>query len=476
MLKNKNSAKFKYNETILVVDDAVNTLEVIQRNLLSTGFNTITTDNVPDAIKLIESNHIDLVITDYKMPRISGLDLARHIKENFQDIEVIMITGYATVEGAVSAIKEGVQEYLTKPFTDEELLSIVEKSVVRIRNRKKVSEGDSKNSDRFFGLIGTSTAMQSVYKSISKAANNVATVLITGESGTGKELVARAIHYSGFRSAAPFIAVNCAAIPENLFESELFGHIKGAFTGATESRAGFFQTADGGTIFLDEISELPFSTQAKLLRVLQEKEINMLGQKRPQKVNVKVIAATNKNLQTLVNQKLFRADLFYRLNVIIIDVPPLSKRENDVFTLAHAFSEKIAKELGKPIPYFNDQTLSVLKNYEWPGNVRELENLIERIIIMCDKNKIEICDFPSHMRFSLPPNGHNQENDYDFIIDDCDKTKRKSDKTLNEIEQEYIEKILKKTNGNKTLAASILKIDRKTLREKLEKYKEINKY
>jgi DNA-binding NtrC family response regulator len=292
--------------------------------------------------------------------------------------------------------------------------------------------------------------MQKVFSAIAKAATTSATTLITGESGTGKELVARAIHYNSPRNSAPFVPVNCGAIPGELLESELFGHLKGAFTGATETRAGFFQTADGGTIFLDEISETSLSMQVKLLRVLQDKEVNMVGSPRPRKVDVRILASTNKDLPHLVEKGLFREDLFFRLNVITIDIPCLRERGKDIILLTQYFAAKFAEELGKAKLTFSENALSVLKNYHWPGNVRELENVVQRLVVMTEGDLIEVPDLPSLMRFSaLQKTGFNR--------------------TLSEVETEYIRNVLTSVGGNKTRAAEILGIDRKTLREKLGK-------
>jgi two-component system response regulator HydG len=284
---------------------------------------------------------------------------------------------------------------------------------------------------------------------LKKAASTASTVLITGESGTGKELVARAIHYHSGRASGPFIPVNCGGIPEGLLESALFGHLRGAFTGASESRAGFFQTAEGGTIFLDEISELGTSLQVKLLRVLQDKEVCMVGASRPTRVDVKIISATNKDLTGLVKKGAFREDLFFRLNIIAIAVPPLRERGDDVLLLTHHFAAKYARDFGKPTPQFSDKALQALKSYDWPGNVRELENIIHRIVLMTDSKVVEVSDLPSLMRFSAVRN-------YSL------------DRTLAEVEADHIRRVLAGTGGNKTTAAEILGIDRKTLREKLK--------
>ncbi len=437
-------------ERILVVDDCPSTLEVVQRNLAAEGYQVLTAPGVPEAIEVLEGTPVDLVVTDLKMPRVSGLDLVRHVRENFKDTEVMMITGYPSIEGAVEAVKTGAEEYLAIPFTDEELLSAVRRALDKLRMRKYGWEAASQTPLSPHGLVGESEAMQKVLRAISKAASTSATVLISGESGTGKELVARAVHYSSARSSAPFVPVNCGGIPEGLLESELFGHVKGAFTGATETRAGFFHAADNGTIFLDEVSEMSLSMQVKLLRVLEDKEICMVGSNRSRKVDVRILAATNKDLPSLVRKGAFRDDLFYRLNVITITVPPLRERGDDILLLAQHFVTKFGEESGKPPCRFSDNALQVLRSYDWPGNVRELENVIQRLVVMTDGDLIEVPDLPSLLRFSA-------------------LRKTGFTRTLAEVEAEYIRNVLASVNGNKTRAAEILGIDRKTLREKLSK-------
>lgn len=436
-------------ESILVVDDSVDTLEMLQRKLAAEGYRVFTAPGVSEAVSILDKEPMDLVITDLKMPGTSGLDLVRHVRENMRDTEVMMITGYATVDGAVQAVKTGAEEYLPKPFTDEELFSAVRRSLEKLHTRRVAVAGTGRARAGKYGLVGESEAIREVLRAIDKAALTSATVLVTGESGTGKELVARAIHYSGARLSAPFVPVNCAAIPEELLESELFGYVKGAFTGARETRAGFFQTADGGTIFLDEISGTSLSTQVKLLRVLQDKEIFMVGSRRPQTVDVRIIAATNKDLPGLVTKGDFREDLFYRLNVITVDVPPLRDRGEDVLLLTQYFAKKYAEELGKATPRFSDGVLRALGNHPWPGNVRELENLVQRLIVMVDDDEIDVTDLPPLMRFSV-------------------KDERALQRTLAEVEAEYILSVLESVDGNKTKAAKILGIDRKTLREKVK--------
>ena len=442
--------KSNKKEHILVVDDASQTLEVIQRNLTLEGYIVFTATGVGEAIGILESTPIDLVITDLKMPKASGMDLIRHVREHFEDTEIMMITGYATIEGAVEAVKLGAEEYLTKPFTDKELLSAVKRSLNKLRTNKIGNGKSSIGAEAKYGLLGDSKKMLEVYRAISKVATISTNVLITGESGTGKELVARAIHYNSKRSSAPFIPVNCGGIPESLLESELFGYIKGAFTGANVTRAGFFQTADGGTIFLDEVSETSLSMQVKLLRVLQDKEVCMVGANRTQRVDVRVLAATNKDLLSQVKKEAFREDLFFRLNVINIRVPPLRERREDISQLVDYFANKYAKEFGKVSPEFSDKALNIFENYNWPGNVRELENVIQRLIVMADDKLMDVSDLPSLMRFSA--------------LREAGFTR-----TLAEVEAEYIRNVLSSVEGNKAKAARILGIDRKTLREKLKK-------
>jgi transcriptional regulator with PAS, ATPase and Fis domain len=302
-----------------------------------------------------------------------------------------------------------------------------------------------------YGLIGESEGINRVVEFMSKAAATSATVLLTGESGTGKELVARAIHYGSQRASSPFVPVNCGSIPEGLLESELFGHPRGAFTGASETRAGFFQTADGGTIFLDEISDTSPSMQAKLLRVLQDKEVCMVGSTQPRKVNVRIIAATNKDLGALVQKGQFREDLYFRINVLAIEIPPLRDRGDDVLLLAQLFAARFASELGKPLPQFSDGVLQALRSCSWPGNVRELENLIQRLVVMCDHPIIDVPDLPALMRFTALKSPRNH-------------------RSLAEVEAEHIRSVLAGVGGNKSRAAEILQIDRKTLREKLRNF------
>jgi DNA-binding NtrC family response regulator len=384
------------------------------------------------------------------MPEVGGLELIKHVRTNYKNIEVLVITGYPSIQGAVDAVKTGAEEYLVKSFTDEELYGAVERAFNKLKMRRDNQVNLHFKKETLQGIIGESQAMQDVFEAIKKVSLTNATVLLTGESGTGKELVARAIHYYGPRAAYPFVPVNCGSIPEELIESELFGHLKGTFTGAIDTRGGFFHTADMGTIFLDEISNTSLPMQIKLLRVLQDQEVYMVGSKKSQKVNVRVIAATNVDLEKLVKKNKFREDLFYRLNVLTLHLPPLRERADDILLLIRHFARKFAKEASRPTPGFSDNALQVLMDYHWPGNVRELQNIIQRLVIMSEEKLIDVPDLPSIMRFSA-------------------LSEKGMRRTLATVETEYILNVLSSVDGNKSHAAEILGIDRKTLREKLKK-------
>jgi DNA-binding NtrC family response regulator len=436
--------------SILAVDDNLNALEVIQRNLRRIGYTVHTLSSVDKAVAFLKDHSVDLVITDHKMPKQSGMNLIQHVRENYKDTVIIMITGYASIDGAVQALKKGAEEYLPKPFTDTELRDCVDQVIEKIRRRREVHTETP--VPIFEGIVGNSPMMQQVYKLITRAANMTANVLISGESGTGKELVARAIHYGGVRASEPFVPVNCTAIPDSLLESELFGHVKGAFTGAKNSRQGFFQIADGGTIFLDEIGDASLKLQAKLLRTIQSKEFFRVGESKVSKVDIRIIAATHKDLPALAKKKLFREDLYYRLNVIDIHIPALRERGQDILQLINHFMTNFCREINRVPPSFSDDALKAMLNYSWPGNIRELENLIQRLLVIVDEDRIEVSDLPENMHF--------------FINHD-----RALNRTLKELEAEHILNVLSSTGGNKTKAATILGIDRKTLREKLKAVK-----
>ena len=437
-------------ENILIVDDDILILELIQRHLQSLNYHTYKAISVKEALEILKDTSIDLLITDLQMPDVDGLELIKYTSEHYPKIPKLVVTGFPSIEGALEVMKSGAVDYITKPFTKEELKTAILKSLEIKPKEDTITKIKVAETHKPYGeLIGSSPAMKKVTDVIERLKNNKATVFIHGESGTGKELVARSIHYMGKYSSAPFVAVNCGAIPENLLESELFGYVKGAFTGAEKDRKGFFQAANNGTIFLDEIGNASLATQLRLLRVLQEKEVVRVGSQKAEKVDVRVIAATNINLKDLIEKKRFREDLYYRLTVVEIKVPTLTERSSDIPLLVEKFLFKYGIEYKDRFLKITPEALEVLKNYYWPGNIRELENVIQRAIIMSDRN-VDVEHLPEHIKYQI-----------DFS---------KTDKllSLKEFEKNYILKVLVATNNNKTKAAEILKIDRKTLREKLK--------
>lgn len=439
-------------ENILIVDDNYDMLEVLHRNLKALNFHTYKASSVVEAIDILKYSTIDLLITDLQMPGINGMELIKYVEEHFPAIPKLVITGFPSVDSALDAVKSGALDYLVKPFRNEELKKAVQNSLdsraipnPNLNNAALLSKEIKKE---YAGIVGQSQQVEQLIDLIERVKNNRATILIQGESGTGKELVARAIHYKGTFAANPFITVNCGAIPENLIESELFGYVKGAFTGAGETRNGFFQAAAGGTIFLDEIGTAPQAVQTRLLRVLQEKEVMMVGSQKAQKIEVRVIAATNNDLYEMVQKGLFREDLYYRLNVVNIETPTLRSRKDDIVSITNTFIKKYGIEYGKANITISDKVVEVLMRHSWPGNVRELENVIQRMIILSG-DVIEIKDIPEYLKYPEP-------------------LKNEQLKSLKEIEKEYVLKVLSAVGDNKTKAAEILQIDRKTLREKLK--------
>nr|WP_321415449.1 sigma-54 dependent transcriptional regulator [uncultured Allomuricauda sp.] len=437
-------------ENILLVDDDIDILELLQRHLKSMNYHTYKAVSVKEALYILKDTEIDLLVTDINMPDIDGLELVKYVAEHFPYLPKLVVTGFPSVEDASSVIKHGATDYLTKPFTKAELALAVKKALAHKESKEtfKTPPVRPVASNAYADMIGNSEAFQKVTEIIDRVKDNRATVLVRGESGTGKELVARAIHYSGKFARAPFIAVNCGAIPENLLEAELFGYTKGAFTGANENRDGFFQAAHKGTIFLDEIGNAPLAVQNRLLRVLQEKEVTKIGSQKPEKLDVRVIAATNSDLDELIQKKTFREDLFYRLSVVTVDVPSLNERTSDIPLLVDRFMQKYGIEYKDRFVRMADDALEVLQRYSWPGNIRELENVVQRAVIMCD-GKITLEHLPDELKYKI-----------DFP--------QEGFKTLQEKEKEYIQEVLLSTQGNKTKAAEILGINRKTLREKLK--------
>ena len=435
-------------ENILIVDDDIDILELLQRHLKSMDYHTYKAVSVKEALFILKDTIIDLLITDIQMPEVDGLQLLKFANEHYPEMPKLVVTGYPSVHGAFEVIKSGAIDYLTKPFTKEELKQGIEKAFAHGVQRTEVKrKNENFKGNAYADMVGESEAFRKVANIIERVKDNKATVMIKGESGTGKELLARAVHYSGKFSRAPFIAVNCGAIPENLQEAELFGYKKGAFTGANENRNGFFQAAQGGTLFLDEIGTASLAVQTKLLRALQEKEITKVGSQKTEKLDVRIIAATNANLLEDIKNKGFREDLYYRLTVVEINVPPLRDRKSDIPLLVEKFLRKYGVEYKDRLLRISPEALAILERYHWPGNIRELENIIQRAVIMSD-GIIDVKDLPDFLKFQIdfPHEG--------FI-------------PLREMEKEYVKRVLNHTQGNKTKAAEILQIDRKTLRDKL---------
>ncbi|HTR49939.1 MAG TPA: sigma-54 dependent transcriptional regulator [Kofleriaceae bacterium] len=445
--------------SILVVEDDAAMRDLLSEELGDAGFTVQASGSAQVGLELSRADRFDLIITDLRMPEMDGFDLIRGVMAMPEPPHVIMITAFGSIETAIRAVKLGAYDYITKPFEIEELQLVVDRALTDRARVRKVERLQREVEDRF-GLgtiIAKSAAMRDVVSLVQRIAGSTASILITGESGTGKELIARAIHYNSTRKAGPFVGVNLAAVPEGLIESELFGHKKGAFTDARADKPGLFVEADGGTIFLDEIGELALPLQAKLLRVLQEYEVRPLGATKNQRVDVRVIAATNKNLEEMLGDGSFREDLYYRLNVIHLDLPPLRSRPEDIVPLADRFLEQLAAKQAPPRRFrLSPEAQHLLLAYHWPGNVRELMNVLERGVALCQGELIADDDLPPHVRERRP---------VDFL--GAAVARRMS---LAELEREFIERVLEDEAGNKTRAAQRLGLDRKTLYRKLDEY------
>jgi two-component system NtrC family response regulator len=449
-------------DTVLIVDDEKNYLVVLEALLAPEGYEIMTVDNAQAALGLIEEADLDLLITDMKMPGMSGMKLLEASKKIKPELPVIMMTAYGTIEMAVEAMKKQAYDYITKPFRNEELKLTVQKALQNHRLIKENRLLTEALSDRYrYGkIIGKSKPMLEVYDLIRKVAQSKASVLITGPSGTGKELIAKAIHYDSPRKERPFISVNCGALTETLLESELFGHEKGAFTGAIAMKKGRFELADGGTLFLDEVGEMTPSLQVKLLRVLQEMEFERVGGTKTIEVDVRVLSASNRNLKEDVAQGSFREDLFYRLNVIHVEVPPLKERKEDIRLLVHHFIEKYRQDEGKSKIDLAPETWKALYSYPWPGNVRELENVIERAVVLNSGDLIESGDLPPE--FSEKP----QELDIDRFISPGAELQP----TLEKIEEKMIRRALVQADNVQAHAAEMLGITKSLIQHKMKKY------
>ena len=455
--------KISRNEVVVVVDDSPDTLEVLHRSIEHMGFTVFSCESVAEAIELLKDNPADLVITDYHMPFVGGLDLIKHVRDHHPQTEVMMITGYASVEGAVEAIKAGAEEYLAKPFTDEELAQAIERSLEKLSIRADKKGVSTKSIAGKLGLIEESDEMKKVSALIKKAAGSELPVLLAGEPGSGKELAARVIHYESDRSSYPFIYVNCRDVPESILENELFGYVKSGQEDALNdlendqcpgrvTQPGFLELAGRGTVYLDEISRTPLAVQVKLLDVLAKNELTCVGDNTTRPVNCRIIASSTQDLITLAAKGLFREDLFFRLNVINITLPPLRERKNDILPFSQDQLTRACLSLGRRTsPVLSDEAGKVLMMYEWPGNSRELVGLMGSLAANFEGDLVEVSDLPRYMRNLLA-------------------AESKALKSLHQIEVEHILEVLRSCSGNKSKAAQVLGIDRKTLRDKLSRH------
>jgi DNA-binding NtrC family response regulator len=448
------------NDPILVVDDDENLRWVTQTQLEDAGYQVMTVPNGEAALSVLDKQRPSLVLTDLKMPGMSGLDLLQRIRTQEPDLPVIMMTAFGTIQSAVQAVKAGAYDYLTKPIDQEDLLLVVNRALER---QKLVEEVTNlrQNLDRKYGfenILGHSESLLSVLEMASRAARTNSTILISAETGTGKELLARAIHFNSLRKGKPFVTINCGAIPKDLLESELFGHVKGAFTGALAHKRGRIELADGGTLFLDEIGEMPLELQVKMLRMIQQGEIEKVGAAEPSKVDVRIIAATHRNLQAMIEDETFREDLYYRLAVIPLELPPLRERADDIPELVQHFFLKTRERVGRPEVALPQRILKYFQNYRWPGNVRELENIIERIVVLTRGEEIQIADLPDYLR---------REH---VSVDSLQLELPQQGVSLEAIEKELLLRALQKFDWNQTHAAKYLDISRKALIYRIDKH------
>ncbi|MBU0515798.1 MAG: sigma-54 dependent transcriptional regulator [Proteobacteria bacterium] len=451
-------------EKILVVDDEKNYLLVMEDFLAEKGYDVLTADNARAALDVIADTDLDLILTDMKMPGLNGIDLIRKIKDVDPDMPVVMMTAFGTVEKAVEAMRAGAYDFVLKPFENEAMLRTIERAleIGRLRRHNRLLRQELSGQMGLEEIIGASKSMHHIFELIRTVAPTKSTVLITGESGTGKELIARAVHQLSPRKDNAFVALNCAAIPETLLESELFGHEKGAFTGATAARRGRFQLADRGTLFLDEVGDIPPTIQIKLLRVLQERSFERVGGTTTHQVDVRILAATNQDLKAAVADARFREDLFYRLNVVAVEVPPLRERPDDIPLLAAHFVEKYGRETGQAGLDLDPRTIDVLKTHAFPGNVRELENIIERAVILCTGDTIRPRDLPADLGRPGPRK---------MDVADLELPPGASlNQALEGLERRFIAQALDRAGGVQAQAAEALGLTKQTLYAKMKKF------
>lgn len=449
-------------ETVLIVDDEKNYLIILEALLSSEGYEIITEDSAINALRLIKEENLDLIVTDMKMPRVSGMTLLEEAKKVDPDLPVIIMTAYGTIEMAVEAMKKRAYDYITKPFRNEELKITIKKALEfrRLKRENKLLTEALSDRYKYGNIIGKSNSMIKVYEMIEKVSSSKASVMITGASGTGKELIAKAIHYNSPRKNKPFISINCGALTETLLESELFGHERGSFTGAVAMKKGRFELADKGTLFLDEVGEMPPSLQVKLLRVLQEMEFERVGGIKTIKVDVRILAASNRKLRNTVDKGVFREDLFYRLNVVQIDLPPLAERTEDIPYLVAHFIKKYQPSKAGTIELTPD-VWKCLYGYRWPGNIRELENIIERALVMRSNDVITLHDLPEYML-----KNNNENIDLDKVV----PMNMPLEDALEQIERKLILRALESSNNVQAKAATMLGISRHLMHYKLKKF------
>ncbi len=461
-------------ERILILDDEADMIETCRRILATAGHECIASTDPRRALELLETERPDVLLTDLRMPAMDGIDLLHHAHEIDPSLPVIMLTAYATIESAVAAVREGAFDYLSKPFTLDQLVVSVERALAqrRLTLENKNLRDQLQQTFGFENIVGRSAALHRSLELVRKAARSDANVLVLGESGTGKELIARAIHANSPRAKYPFVPVDCASLPENLLESELFGHEKGAFTGAAASKLGLMETADRGTLFLDEIGELPQGLQAKLLRAIQERRIRRVGGTREIAIDLRVVSATNRNLRELAAHGEFREDLFYRINVIDIVLPPMRDRKGDITLLAYTFLRKFTE--GRQGPRgFTAEVLALLETYHWPGNIRELRNIVERACALADTEMISPADLPTHLQAQSTDAAEPADPALPVANDETLKLtlKEAKERWIGQLEASYVSEVLRREGGNVSQAARAAGVDRKTLHRLLNKHR-----